>query len=136
MKRTVAAGIKERTRAASAQYVHDLVGRFVRSDSGPVPMVAGMLDLPVAKIYWVAERLAVAVARVLFPAGRVLAGAAIDIRFKICKSGDFKWLLLATARLCCGSEAGYAGGTWRSGKAAVDRLTAYFPAAVCCIWRR
>ncbi|MGS9235564.1 DedA family protein, partial [Salmonella enterica subsp. enterica serovar Infantis] len=55
----------------------------------------------------------------------ILAGAAIDIPSDM-QSGDFKWLLLATALLL------WVGGwlcwrLWRSGKAAVDRLTADFP---------
>ncbi len=110
-----------------------LVGRFVGPTRPLVPMVAGMLDLPVAK--FIGPNL---IGCLLWPPfyflPGILAGAAIDIPSDM-QSGDFKWLLLATALLL------WVGGwlcwrLWRSGKAAVDRLTAYFPAAVCCIWRR
>ncbi len=92
-------------------------------------MVAGMLDLPVAKFGWAELDWLFAVAAVLFPAGHS-AGAAIDIPSDM-QSGDFKWLLLATALLL------WVGGwllCWRpvrrSGKSGVDRLTAYFPAVM------
>lgn len=89
-----------------------LVGRFVGPTRPLVPMVAGMLDLPVAKFGAQYHRLCV-VATVLFSAGYP-GGAAIDIPADM-QSGDFKWLLLATALLL------WVGGwfcwrLWRSGK--------------------
>ncbi|EAR9308171.1 TPA: DedA family protein [Salmonella enterica subsp. salamae serovar 35:g,m,s,t:-] len=101
-----------------------LVGRFVGPTRPLVPMVAGMLDLPVAK--FIGPNL---IGCLLWPPfyflPGILAGAAIDIPSDM-QSGDFKWLLLATALLL------WVGGwlcwrLWRSGKAAVDRLTAYLP---------
>lgn len=101
-----------------------LVGRFVGPTRPLVPMVAGMLDLPVAK--FIGPNL---IGCLLWPPfyflPGILAGAAIDIPSDM-QSGDFKWLLLATALLLWG------GGwlcwrLWRSGKAAVDRLTTYLP---------
>jgi hypothetical protein len=101
-----------------------LVGRFVGPTRPLVPMVAGMLDLPVAK--FIVPNI---IGCVLWPPfyflPGILAGAAIDIPSDV-QSGDFKWLLLATALLL------WVGGwlcwrLWRSGKAAVDRLTVYLP---------
>ncbi len=71
-----------------------LVGRFVGPTRPLVPMVAGMLDLPVSKfllpniigcLFW---------PPFYFLPG-ILAGAAIDIPADE-QSGAFKWLLLAT----------------------------------------
>ncbi|EGG7938545.1 DedA family protein, partial [Salmonella enterica] len=101
-----------------------LVGRFVGPTRPLVPMVAGMLDLPVAK--FIGPNL---IGCLLWPPfyflPGILAGAAIDIPADQ-QSGSFKWLLLATAVLL------WIGGWlcwrwWRSGKAATDRLAALLP---------
>ena len=74
-----------------------LVGRFVGPTRPLVPMVAGMLDLPVAK--FIVPNI---IGCVLWPPfyflPGILAGAAIDIPADM-QSGYFKWLLLATALL-------------------------------------
>ncbi|HFZ8995010.1 TPA: DedA family protein [Citrobacter freundii] len=101
-----------------------LVGRFIGPTRPLVPMVAGMLDLPVAKfitpniigcLFW---------PPFYFLPG-ILAGAAIDIPPDM-QSGGFKWLLLGTAILL------WAGGwlcwrLWRSDKSGKNRLTHYLP---------
>lgn len=63
-------------------------------------------------------------ASVLFPAG-ILAGAAIDIPADV-QSGNFKWLLLATALLLW-LAVWLCWRLWRSAKAGTDRLTHYLP---------
>lgn len=72
-----------------------LVGRFVGPTRPLVPMVAGMLDLPVAK--FITPNI---IGCLLWPPfyflPGILAGAAIDIPAGM-QSGEFKWLLLATA---------------------------------------
>ncbi len=94
-----------------------LVGRFVGPTRPLVPMVAGMLDLPVAK--FITPNI---IGCLLWPPfyflPGILAGAAIDIPAGM-QSGEFKWLLLATAVFFCGLVAGCAGGYG----AAVKRLT-------------
>lgn len=84
-----------------------LVGRFVGPTRPLVPMVAGMLDLPVAK--FIVPNI---IGCVLWPPFYFLpgitAGAAIDIPSDV-QSGDFKWLLLATALLLWVGD-GCAGG--------------------------
>src|SRR5699024_5730430 len=71
-----------------------LVGRFVGPTRPLVPMVAGMLDLPVAK--FITPNI---IGCLLWPPfyflPGILAGAAIDIPAGM-QSGEFKWLLLAT----------------------------------------
>lgn len=98
-----------------------LVGRFVGPTRPLVPMVAGMLDLPVAK--FITPNI---IGCLLWPPfyflPGILAGAAIDIPAGM-QSGEFKWLLLATAVFL------WVGGwlcwrLWRSGKA-TDRLSHY-----------
>ncbi len=93
-----------------------LVGRFVGPTRPLVPMVAGMLDLPVAK--FITPNI---IGCLLWPPfyflPGILAGAAIDIPAGM-QSGEFKWLLLATA-VFCGLVAGCSGGYG----AAVKRLT-------------
>lgn len=83
-----------------------LVGRFVGPTRPLVPMVAGMLDLPVAK--FIVPNI---IGCILWPPFYFLpgitAGAAIDIPSEM-QSGDFKWLLLATALLLW-VGAGFAG---------------------------
>lgn len=93
-----------------------LVGRFVGPTRPLVPMVAGMLDLPVAKFITPNIIGCLLWPQFYFLPG-ILAGAAIDIPAGM-QSGEFKWLLLATA-VFCGLEAGCAGGYG----AAVKRLT-------------
>ncbi len=73
-----------------------LVGRFVGPTRPLVPMVAGMLDLPVAKFITPNIIGCLLCTAVLLPASGILAGAAIDIPAGM-QSGEFKWLLLATA---------------------------------------
>lgn len=99
-----------------------LVGRFVGPTRPVVPMVAGMLDLPVSKfilpniigcLFW---------PPVYFLPG-ILAGAAIDIPADA-QSGGFKWLLLAAALLLW-VGAWLCWRLWRCGKAAKDRLSAW-----------
>ena len=79
-----------------------LVGRFVGPTRPLVPMVAGMLDLPVAK--FITPNI---IGCLLWPPfyflPGILAGAAIDIPAGM-QSGEFKWLLLATA-VGCGVNA-------------------------------
>jgi membrane protein DedA with SNARE-associated domain len=103
-----------------------LVGRFVGPTRPLVPMVAGMLDLPVAKfivpniigcIFW---------PPIYFLPG-ILAGAAIDIPADM-QSGSFKWLLLLVA-LGLWLAGWLCWRWWRSGKASADRLTQYLPRA-------
>lgn len=79
-----------------------LIGRFVGPTRPLVPMVAGMLDLPVAK--FIPPNI---VGCLLWPPlyflPGILAGAAIDIPADE-NSASFKWLLLGAvllaARLC------------------------------------
>lgn len=101
-----------------------LVGRFVGPTRPLVPMVAGMLDLPVAK--FIVPNI---IGCVLWPPfyflPGILAGAAIDIPADM-QSGYFKWLLLATALLLW-LAAWLCWRLWRSGKAAADRLTPFLP---------
>lgn len=101
-----------------------LVGRFVGPTRPIVPMVAGMLELPVAKflppnligcLLW---------PPVYFLPG-ILAGAAIDIPAGE-QSGHFKGLLLLAAVLLW-LTLWMGWRLWRSGKAGLDRLTAYLP---------
>lgn len=101
-----------------------LVGRFIGPTRPLVPMVAGMLDLPISKfllpniigcIFW---------PPLYFMPG-ILAGAAIDIPADM-QSGSFKWLLLGAALLLW--LAGWlCWRWWRSGKSGTDRLTHYLP---------
>ncbi|MGY5958490.1 DedA family protein [Kosakonia sp. BK9b] len=101
-----------------------LVGRFVGPTRPLIPMVAGMLDLPIRK--FLPPNI---IGCLLWPPfyflPGILAGAAIDIPPDM-QSGNFKWLLLLTALLL------WLGGwlcwrLWRSGKAGVDRLARYLP---------
>jgi membrane protein DedA with SNARE-associated domain len=103
-----------------------LVGRFVGPTRPLVPMVAGMLDLPVSKfivpniigcVFW---------PPVYFLPG-ILAGAAIDIPADM-QSSSFKWLLLLVA-LALWLAGWLCWRWWRSGKASADRLTPYLPRA-------
>ena len=102
-----------------------LIGRFVGPTRPLVPMVAGMLDLPVAKFI-----LPNIIDWVLWPPlyflPGILAGAAIDIPTNE-HSASFKWLLLAAALLVW--LAGWlCWRLWRSAKMR-DRLTRLLPRA-------
>ncbi len=103
-----------------------LVGRFIGPTRPLVPMVAGMLDLPVRKfilpniigcIFW---------PPFYFLPG-ILAGAAIDI-----PSGEnsrgFIWLL-ATAAVLLWVGGWLCWRWWRSGKAAKDAISRWLPRA-------
>ncbi|EOG5434421.1 DedA family protein [Cronobacter sakazakii] len=102
-----------------------LVGRFVGPTRPLVPMVAGMLDLPVRK--FLPPNI---VGCLLWPPfyflPGILAGAAIDIPPEM-KSGAFKWLLGGVALLVW-LAAWLLWRWWRSGKRQ-DRLTRYLPRA-------
>lgn len=103
-----------------------LVGRFIGPTRPLVPMVAGMLDLPVRKFV-----LPNVIGCVLWPPlyllPGILAGAAIDIPAGM-QSSNFKWLLLGVALLLW--LAGWlCWRAWRSAKVArSDRLTRWLPA--------
>lgn len=97
-----------------------LIGRFVGPTRPLVPMVAGMLDLPVKKfvvpniigcLFW---------PPVYFLPG-ILAGATTDIPADA-QSANFKWLLLAAALLLW-LGVWLLWRLWRSGKTNPDRLS-------------
>ncbi|MTD41042.1 DedA family protein [Erwinia sp. CPCC 100877] len=99
-----------------------LVGRFIGPTRPLVPMVAGMLELPVRK--FIGPNI---IGCILWPPfyflPGILAGAAIDIPAEL-EGGAFKWWLLAAALLLW--LAGWlCWRLWRSGKAVKDSLTAY-----------
>ncbi len=100
-----------------------LVGRFVGPTRPLVPLVAGMLDLPVRK--FIAPNI---IGCIFWPPfyflPGILAGAAIDIPTGM-GSGSFKWLLLATA-LVVWLAGWLCWRWWRSGKSA-DKLSQYLP---------
>ncbi|VDZ80926.1 DedA family integral membrane protein [Salmonella bongori] len=115
---------KNRTCVTSAQYVHHSGRALCWAHKAAGAMVAGMLDLPVAK-FLVPNVIGCLLWPPFYFLPGILAGAAIDIPADQ-QSGSFKWLLLATALLL------WVGGWlcwrwWRSGKAATDRLTAFLP---------
>lgn len=106
-----------------------LVGRFVGPTRPLIPMVAGMLNLPVAKfivpnligcLFW---------PPVYFLPG-ILAGAAIDIPSDD-RSSSFKWLLLGTALLVW-LAGWFIWRLWRK-KDADDALARYLPRGVL-VW--
>jgi len=101
-----------------------LVGRFVGPTRPLVPMVAGMLDLPVAK-FIIPNLLGCLFWPPIYFLPGILAGAAIDIPAGM-QSGGFKWLLLATALLLW-LAAWLCWRLWRSKKASADRLSHYLP---------
>lgn len=101
-----------------------LVGRFVGPTRPLVPMVAGMLDLPIRK--FLPPNL---IGCLLWPPfyflPGILAGAAIDIPADM-QSSSFKWLLLLTA-IVLWLACWLCWRLWRAGKSGSDRLTAYLP---------
>ena len=101
-----------------------LVGRFVGPTRPLVPMVAGMLDLPVTK-FIVPNLLGCLFWPPIYFLPGILAGAAIDIPSDV-QSGGFKWLLLATALLLW-LAAWLCWRLWRSGTASTDRLSNFLP---------
>lgn len=101
-----------------------LVGRFVGPTRPLVPMVAGMLDLPVAK-FVVPNIIGCVFWPPFYFLPGITAGAAIDIPDGM-QSGEFKWLLLGTAVLLW-LAVWLCWRLWRSAKASVDRLTRYLP---------
>mgnify|MGYP005858519773 CR=1 FL=1 len=74
-----------------------LIGRFVGPTRPLVPMVAGMLDLPVAK-FVLPNIIGCLLWPPLYFLPGILAGAAIDIPADE-NSASFKWLLLGAAQL-------------------------------------
>lgn len=100
-----------------------LIGRFVGPTRPLVPMVAGMLDLPLAK-FILPNIIGCLLWPPLYFLPGILAGAAIDIATNE-HSGSFKWLLLAAALLVW--LAGWlCWRLWRSAKMR-DRLTRLLP---------
>lgn len=100
-----------------------LIGRFVGPTRPLVPMVAGMLDLPLAK-FILPNIIGCLLWPPLYFLPGILAGAAIDIPTNE-HSGSFKWLLLAAALLVW--LAGWlCWRLWRSAKMR-DRLTRLLP---------
>ncbi|QNQ18994.1 DedA family protein [Kosakonia sp. SMBL-WEM22] len=101
-----------------------LVGRFVGPTRPLVPMVAGMLDLPIRK--FLPPNI---IGCLLWPPfyflPGILAGAAIDIPADM-QSSSFKWLLLLTA-IVLWLACWLCWRLWRAGKSGSDRLTAYLP---------
>lgn len=101
-----------------------LVGRFVGPTRPLVPMVAGMLDLPIRK--FLPPNI---IGCLLWPPfyflPGILAGAAIDIPADM-QSSSFKWLLLLTA-IVLWLACWFCWRLWRAGKSGSDRLTAYLP---------
>ncbi|HEY1843237.1 MAG TPA: DedA family protein [Buttiauxella sp.] len=101
-----------------------LIGRFVGPTRPLVPMVAGMLDLPLSK-FIVPNIIGCLFWPPLYFMPGILAGAAIDIPADM-QSSSFKWLLLGVALLVW-LAAWLCWRWWRSGKVGTDRLTRYLP---------
>ncbi|HFK7979154.1 TPA: DedA family protein [Klebsiella oxytoca] len=101
-----------------------LIGRFVGPTRPLVPMVAGMLDLPVAK-FIPPNIIGCLLWPPLYFLPGILAGAAIDIPADE-NSASFKWLLLGAALLAW-LAAWLCWRLWRSAKSAGDRLTRFLP---------
>lgn len=117
-------------KTAHALHTHSmftiLVGRFVGPTRPLVPMVAGMLDLPISK-FIVPNIIGCVLWPPLYFLPGILAGAAIDIPADL-QSSSFKWQLLGVALLIW--VAGWlCWRWWRSGKSSTDRLTRYLPRA-------
>ncbi|MBV8044977.1 DedA family protein [Pluralibacter sp.] len=103
-----------------------LIGRFVGPTRPLVPMVAGMLSLPVMKFVLPNIIGCLLWPPVYFLPG-ILAGAAIGIPADA-HSGSFKWLLLLAALLLW-LAVWLCWRLWRSGKSGIDKLTRYLPRA-------
>ena len=101
-----------------------LIGRFVGPTRPLVPMVAGMLDLPVAK-FIPPNIIGCLLWPPLYFLPGILAGAAIDIPADE-HSANFKWLLLG-AVLLAWLAAWLCWRLWRSAKSSGDRLTRFLP---------
>jgi membrane protein DedA with SNARE-associated domain len=102
-----------------------LVGRFVGPTRPLVPMVAGMLDLPIGK-FLTPNLIGCVLWPPLYLLPGILAGAAIDIPAGM-QSGSFRWLLLAAALLLwLGGWLGWR--LWRSGKGGGGSLNPVFVA--------
>ena len=97
-----------------------LIGRFVGPTRPLVPMVAGMLDLPVRKFVLPNIIGCLLWPPVYFLPG-ILAGATTDIPADA-QSANFKWLLLAAALLLW-LGVWLVWRLWRSGKTSPDRLS-------------
>lgn len=101
-----------------------LIGRFVGPTRPLVPMVAGMLDLPVAK-FVLPNIIGCLLWPPLYFLPGILAGAAIDIPADE-NSASFQWLLLGAALLA--RLAGWlCWRLWRSAKTSGDRLSRWLP---------
>ena len=101
-----------------------LVGRFVGPTRPLVPMVAGMLDLPIRK-FLPPNIIGCLLWPPFYSLPGILAGAAIDIPADM-QSSSFKWLLLLTA-IVLWLACWLCWRLWRAGKSGSDRLTAYLP---------
>ena len=101
-----------------------LIGRFVGPTRPLVPMVAGMLDLPVTK-FIPPNIIGCLLWPPLYFLPGILAGAAIDIPADE-NSASFKWLLLGAALLAW-LAAWLCWRLWRSAKNSADRLTRFLP---------
>jgi len=97
-----------------------LIGRFVGPTRPLVPMVAGMLDLPVRKFVLPNIIGCLLWPPVYFLPG-ILAGATTDIPADA-RSANFKWLLLTAAALLW-LGVWLVWRLWRSGKMNSDRLS-------------
>ncbi|MCX3880547.1 hypothetical protein NAH03_24120, partial [Stenotrophomonas maltophilia] len=101
-----------------------LICRFVLPTRPLVPMVAGMLYLPVAN-FVLPNIIGFLLWPPLYFLPGILAGAAIDIPADE-NSASFKWLLLGAALLAW--LAGWlCWRLWRSAKTSGDRLTRWLP---------
>nr|WP_154325318.1 DedA family protein [Pantoea sp. 201603H] len=100
-----------------------LVGRFIGPTRPLIPMVAGMLELPVRK-FIPPNIIGCLLWPPLYFLPGILAGVAIDVP-KDAQSGLFKWLLLAVALLVW-SGVWLCWRWWRAGKQS-DWATPYLP---------
>jgi hypothetical protein len=106
-----------------------LIGRFVGPTRPLVPMVAGMLDLPVAK-FIPPNIIGCLLWPPLYFLPGILAGAAIDIPADE-NSASFKWLLLGR-RCWRGWRRGYAGGCGAAPKALAIVSPVFCRVRACC----
>ena len=101
-----------------------LIWRFVAPTRPLIPMVAGMLDLPVSK-FVVPNIIGCLLWPPFYFLPGILAGAAIDIPAGE-QSGGFKWLLVLAAVLLW-LACWMCWRLWRSQKSGRDKLSAYLP---------